>query len=158
MLNSVNKILQDMKKFVNRLTNMKNKDKIFLVILIVVCSLVLHYVFNKTGILTNLLGSVRLLNPMRLMENQSNPKTLLLLKMDGCGHCEELQPHWDDAVAANTTGITMKQLERGTLKGTAACEQYDVKGFPTMIYDGQKTTEPGRTTPEILNFLKSKHT
>ena len=58
--------------------------------------------------------------------------------MTGCGHCEELQPHWNNAVKANKTSIEMADYEQGTEEGKNLCEKHNVNAFPTMLFiDGQ---------------------
>ena len=158
MLKVFNNLVKDIQKFLNKLNKMTNKNKLFLVILIVLSSVVLHYVYNKMGI--DVMGKLRLLNPLRLMEGMNNNKKFILLKMTGCGHCEKLQPHWDNAVKANKTSIEMADYEQGTDEGKKLCEKYDVKGFPTMLFiDGQNEAanyKGERTTDSILAYLSSK--
>ena len=158
MLKVFNNLVKDIQKFLNKLNKMTNKNKLFLVILVVLSSVVLHYVYNKIGI--DVMGKLRLLNPLRLMEGMNNNKKFILLKMTGCGHCEELQPHWNNAVKANKTSIEMADYERGTKEGKKLCDKHNVRAFPTMLFiDGQNkatTYEGGRTKDSILAYLSSK--
>ena len=150
MLKEVKGLIKDMVSFLNKLNNMNMKNKLFLVVFIILCSIVLHVVFIKTGILKSLFGRTF------IMENMQGAKSLLLLKMEGCGHCAELQPTWDDAVNENNTGVPMTELERSTDLGKAACDKYNITGFPTILMiDGDRSEkyDGPRTKDGILNFL-----
>ena len=158
MLKGVNNLVKDIQKFLSKLHKMSNKNKLFLVVLIVVSSIVLHYVYNKIGI--DVIGKLRLLNPMRLMENMDNPeKKCVLFKMNGCPHCDALEPKWKEAKEKNDTNIKMSEVEQSEDGAKEQIDALGIKGFPTIKYfDGDKseTYDGGRTVNDILSFLKSK--
>ena len=58
-------------------------------------------------------------------------KSLLLLHMEGCGHCEKLMPEWDKFTKMNNTSITTKAVEKDDDR--ALVKRYGVEGFPTIL-------------------------
>ena len=158
MLKGVKNLVKDIQKFLSKLNKMSNKNKLFLVALIVVSSVVLHYVYNKIGI--DVMGKLRLLNPMRLMENMDNPeKKCVLFKMNGCPHCETLEPKWEKAKEKNNTNIKMSEVEQSEDGAKEQIDALGIKGFPTIKYfdgDESETYDGERTVNGILSFLRSK--
>ena len=65
-------VVKDVKKFLNKLNKMKLKNKVLLGVLILVSAIVLHYVYNRVTLLQNIVSKLRVLNPLRLMENYSS--------------------------------------------------------------------------------------
>jgi thioredoxin-related protein len=58
-------------------------------------------------------------------------KSLLLVHMEGCGHCEKLMPEWDKFTKMNNTSITTKAVEKDDDR--ALVKRYGVEGFPTIL-------------------------
>jgi len=61
-------------------------------------------------------------------------KSLLLLHMEGCGHCEKLMPEWDKFTQMNNTSIVTKAVEKDDDR--ALVKRYGVEGFPTILLLG----------------------
>jgi len=161
--------VKDMNQFMKKIMSMNNKNKLFLLALIILCSLVLHYIFNKTGILTTMLGKLQLMNPMRLMENFSSDDKFVFFAMDGCGHCEAvidskeflkfssstdiacIRSHQDRYYTYDGNESEPKEEHNPTIK--SMLDGYrkpdTIKGYPTfmllkngqdpIVYDGERT-------------------
>ena len=84
---------------------------------------------------------------------------LVLIHMDGCGHCTKFMPEWEAASAANTTNIGMRAVERSEADGPELTKKFDVNGFPTVLLIGsgeKKDTYKGeRTKDGLLQYLSS---
>lgn len=91
-------------------------------------------------------------------EGLSGSKELILVYMNGCGHCEKMMPEWEKAHKKNQTGIKMRKVEMNQKGGKELCERHNINGFPTIIllengkklkdYDGE------RNEGSIIEFLK----
>jgi len=82
-------------------------------------------------------------------------KELLLLHMEGCPHCVNLLPEWDNFTKMNDTNITTKSVERND--DQALVKRYGAKGFPTILLldengDKLKTYDGPRTAQGLLDF------
>jgi len=90
-------------------------------------------------------------------DNNNNNK-FILVHMNGCGHCKDLMPIWEQASQSNTTPITMKVVEMNEPEGKKLCDEHDIKSFPTMILIKNNTTtmyDGNRTKESLLSFLNS---
>jgi len=84
-------------------------------------------------------------------------KELLLLHMEGCGHCVKLMPEWDKFTKMNDTPITTKAVEKDDDRSLV--KKHDVKGFPTILLidskgDKLKTYNGDRTAKGLLDFCQ----
>ena len=89
--------------------------------------------------------------------NNNNNK-FILVHMNGCGHCKDLMPVWEEAAESNTTPIRMKVVEMTEPEGKKLCDEHDIKSFPTMILIKNNTTtmyDGNRTKEGLLSFLNS---
>ena len=91
---------------------------------------------------------------------KSGEKGLVLLHMNGCGHCKTLMPKWNEAKNENDSNVQMFEYEMNDPKGKELCSKHDVSGFPTIIVVDNKGNKLGdydgeRTKEGILSFLKS---
>jgi thiol-disulfide isomerase/thioredoxin len=90
----------------------------------------------------------------------ANPPTLVLFYMDGCGHCTDFKPVWEQLVP---------ELERGGVKCLGInykdhmemVRQEGIAGFPTIKFYPQGFPGKGidysgaRTREGILDFLQN---
>ena len=80
--------------------------------------------------------------------------------MEGCSHCVNLKPIWDNVVKQNKTGIEMKYIETGAdgAKDLVDEDNKKIERFPTiLLISGSKVIECNeRTETGLLAFLK-KH-
>lgn len=60
-----------------------------------------------------------------------NSKKLLYFYMDGCGHCKNFTPTWDEFSNSNTSNITTHKIERSNAQDKL--ETYNINGFPTIL-------------------------
>jgi thiol-disulfide isomerase/thioredoxin len=84
-------------------------------------------------------------------------KSLLLLHMEGCGHCEKLMPEWDKFNQKNNTSIVTKSVENDDDR--ALVKKYGVEGFPTILLldsNGKKldTYSGPRNAQGLLDYCK----
>lgn len=95
----------------------------------------------------------------RTREGFDGPKELLLLHMNGCGHCEKLMPEWKKFVANNDTNIKTRDVEMN--EDPDLIKKHNVKGFPTILLLGENgkkldTYDGPRTSDGLLNYCKTK--
>jgi len=95
----------------------------------------------------------------RTREGFDGSKELLLLHMNGCGHCEKLMPEWKNFVANNDTNIKPRDVEMN--EDPDLIKKYNVKGFPTILLLGENgkkldTYDGPRTSDGLLNYCKTK--
>jgi len=86
-------------------------------------------------------------------------KAFILLHMNGCGHCKNLMPAWDEAAKKNSTNIEMHKLEKSEDKGKELCQKHNVTSFPTLIViddnnDKINEYEGDRSAESLLEHLK----
>jgi len=86
-------------------------------------------------------------------------KELLLLHMEGCGHCVKLMPEWDKFTKMNDTSIKTKAVEKD--EDSSLMKKYDVGGFPTILLldsEGNKLDTYGgaRTAKGLLDYCQQK--
>jgi thiol-disulfide isomerase/thioredoxin len=105
---------------------------------------------NIIGILTVVGLFVAINYYLNLREGYDGTKELLLLHMNGCGHCKKLMPEWDEFVANNDSGIKTRAVEVN--EDPSLAKKHGVTGFPTILllgengdkvdtYDGERTAE-----------------
>ena len=89
------------------------------------CFLIFVIAFNLVSYVLSLIrnGAIK--------EGFKGRKSLLLLHMEGCGHCEKLMPEWDKFAEMNNTSIKAKSVENNDDR--ALVKRYGVKGFPTIL-------------------------
>jgi thioredoxin-related protein len=82
---------------------------------------------------------------------------LLLMHMNGCGHCVKLMPEWKKFTKLNKTSITTKAVE--TADDPSLAKKYGVEGYPTILLLGpdgkkKKTYNGDRTAQGLLDFCQ----
>jgi thiol-disulfide isomerase/thioredoxin len=65
----------------------------------------------------------------KYLEGNSGKKTMVFFKMDGCGHCKNMQPEWDKF--EKTSSVPTKTMVAG--KNDKEAKKWDVKGYPTIL-------------------------
>ena len=84
------------------------------------------------------------------------PTTLLLLHMNGCGHCKKLMPEWDNFMRNNNnSGLIIKSVEMD--EDPSLAKRYNVEGLPTILLldeNGEKieTYEGERTASALTEY------
>jgi thiol-disulfide isomerase/thioredoxin len=87
-------------------------------------------------------------------------KSLLLLHMEGCGHCKKLMPEWDKFTQMNNTSIVTTAVEKDDDR--ALVKRYGVEGFPTILLldsNGKKldTYDGDRNAQGLLDYCKQNN-
>lgn len=85
-----------------------------------------------------------------------NSKKLVYFYMDGCGHCNNFTPIWDEFCEHNDSNITTHKIERSNAKDKL--EKYNINGFPTVLLlsennDKIKEFNEERTVEGLQNFV-----
>jgi thiol-disulfide isomerase/thioredoxin len=82
--------------------------------------------------------------------NNDNSTKLVYFYMNGCGHCNNFTPIWDEFCSANSSSIKTYKFEQSQVQEQIA--NYSISGFPTILlldennakideYSGQRTVE-----------------
>ena len=115
------------------------------------CFLIFVIAFNLVSYVLSLIrnGAIK--------EGFKGRKSLLLLHMEGCGHCKKLMPEWDKFAETNNTSIITKLVEKDDDR--ALVKRYGVKGFPTILLldsNGKKLDTYGgpRTAKGLLDYCQ----
>ena len=95
-------------------------------------------------------------------EGFESSKEVVICKAEWCGHCKTAAPEFKTLVESSP--ITLKDGSTMTVKMLDAdkdkeeLKQYDVKGFPTILFmnNGTSTEYPGpRTSKDIIEYANS---
>ena len=115
------------------------------------CFLIFVIAFNLVGYVLSLIrnGAIK--------EGFKGRKSLLLLHMEGCGHCKKLMPEWDKFAEMNNTSIVTKSVEKDDDR--ALVKRYGVEGFPTILLldsNGKKLDTYGgpRNAKGLLDYCQ----
>jgi len=76
-----------------------------------------------------------------------------------CGHCQKLAPTWDDLAQTYGHGTSVSIAKVDCTQHRAVCEQFDVKGYPTLLWieDGKKIEKyTGQRSHEELKAYVEK--
>ena len=97
--------------------------------------------------------------PSPSIEGFEGAKEMLLLHMNGCGHCERLMPEWKKFINNNNTNIKTRAVEMS--EDPALMDKYKVNGFPTILLLGENgkkldTYDGDRTADGLLSYC-NKH-
>lgn len=85
-----------------------------------------------------------------------NSKKLVYFYMDGCGHCNNFTPIWDEFCNSNTSSITTHKIERSNAPDKL--EKYNINGYPTVLLlsennDKIKEFNEERTVKGLQSFV-----
>ena len=88
-------------------------------------------------------------------EGYEGSKELLLVHMNGCGHCDKLMPKWKQFVAQNKSGIKTRAVEMS--KDKSLVKKYKIQGYPTILLLGKNgkkldTYDGPRTVDGLLDY------
>lgn len=82
--------------------------------------------------------------------NNDNSTKLVYFYMNGCGHCKNFTPIWEDFCSANSSSIKTYKFEQSQVQEQIT--SYSISGFPTILlldennakideYNGERTVE-----------------
>ena len=113
----------------------------------IVIMLVIRYLLHLV-IYSNYLSSY--------LENFGNPKELVYFHMNGCGHCKNFTPIWDQFSSSYSGNLKLRKVEREN--ASSELEKYEVKGFPTILLldgsGGKKEFQGDRTIQGLESFIQ----
>ena len=151
MLKKITKSFNKLLPKGNKITPTTFVMLILMVLAIIITFRLIKLVYNEISRFLT-----RLFLPRR--ESFEGQKELLLIHMDGCGHCVRLMPHWKAASNENTTSIKMRALERKDTSASDIIKTNKVTGFPTILLmsGGKKidTYTGPRTKDGLLSYCK----
>lgn len=117
----------------------------FVVAAIIIVSI--RYVL-KTLIYTN--------NLYRYLEGLENPTNAIYFHMNGCGHCKNFTPVWEEFSNNYKGPVQLKKMER-LEAGDDLLKKYKVEGFPTVVKIDEKgnyeTFNGERTIDGLKKFI-----
>ena len=117
----------------------------FVVAAIIIVSI--RYVL-KTLIYTN--------NLYRYLEGLENPTNAIYFFMNGCGHCKNFTPVWEEFSNNYKGPVQLKKMER-LEAGDDLLKKYKVEGFPTVVKIDEKgnyeTFNGERTIDGLKKFI-----
>lgn len=142
-------------KMINKTINKIKKMDIQLTLIFILVLLLLYYVYQSFHLNEAFETSCKDL-PNKL---KSNDKQLVLFFADWCGHCKKIKPDWEE-VSKQVGHDKMLQVNvgNGTEEEKTIMNEYDVKGFPTIIiFENGKPKGPfeSRDKDSLLNFFSS---
>jgi len=83
----------------------------------------------------------------------------LNIKFEGCGHCKNAKPHYTKAAEQFKDDLKVSFVAVDCTKEKLACEQYGVKGFPTIKYfnfgKNPQDYEGGREEKDFVKFMSN---
>ena len=129
IMKMMKKLLGEVKKFLLKLNNMKMKEKLFLVVLFVLCYFALNIVVKQCQLMERFapIGDSTVNTPTGA-DPSANTHKLVMYSMSTCGHCNAAKPAFKKLMEKK---IPNAQCE---LKEDARedKEWSSVKGFPTF--------------------------
>lgn len=125
---------------------------IFLALLFML-SIIAFFFFNKSVENLGNFGSFG--NDVSKLQNDKSEKKIVYFYMEGCGHCEDFTPIWDNF--KKTSPIPAYKIE--ATADDAMLKKYNISGFPTIVLlDGKndliKTLNGERTLESLNSFVK----
>jgi|UniRef100_A0A6C0CD13 thiol-disulfide isomerase/thioredoxin len=127
-------------KFVKKPINL-----IYLAIVLVLLYVIVYYVLPSNNLFKENFENTN----VDSMNNDNSTK-LVYFYMNGCGHCNNFTPIWDEFCSANSSSIKTYKFEQSQVQEQIA--SYSISGFPTILlldennakideYSGQRTVE-----------------
>jgi len=78
-------------------------------------------------------GKCYVLNDKSFKSHVSKGDHIVMMFAPWCGHCQRLKPTWDKiAKRPGIEGVKVAKVD--CTASEAICKQYDVKGYPTILY------------------------
>ena len=91
------------------------------------------------------------------LEGFGQPKELVYFYMNGCGHCKNFSPTWDQFASGYSGNLKVRKVERSD--AGSELDTYQVKGFPTVLLldgnGGKKEFQGDRTIQGLESFIQS---
>jgi len=127
-------------KFVKKPINL-----IYLALVLVLLYVIVYYVLPSNNLFKENFENANIDSMM-----SDNSTKLVYFYMNGCGHCKNFTPIWDEFCSANSSSIKTYKFEQSQVQEQIT--SYSISGFPTILlldennskideYSGQRTVE-----------------
>ena len=140
-------ILKDIRKQLS----FKNPTKtiMYLVIVLLFIYLIIYYILPSNMSFKENFDMFSSASSPDAMTSDESTK-LVYFYMNGCGHCNNFTPIWDEFCSANSTTIKTYKFEQSQVQ--EQIRSYNISGFPSVLlldennakideYNGQRTVE-----------------
>ena len=132
-------------KVIRKKFNKMSSIKQFMVAAVIIVSI--RYLL-KTLIYTN--------NLFSYLEGLENPTNAIYFHMNGCGHCKNFSPIWEEFTSNYKGPVKLQKMERAEA-GDDLLKKYGIEGFPTVVKvdeNGKYETFNGeRTISGLKKFI-----
>ena len=129
---------------------LKKQNPVIRVFIVLLGLYILHYLYKQ---LRWIVGNNKYLEGLEV----NTDKTFVFFKMNGCGHCQKMEPEWKKFIDSKPS-ISTQTLEASSDKEKA--KKYNVTGFPSLLMiSGDKVidTYNGERNSEGFKKFVSKH-
>lgn len=127
-------------KFVKKPINL-----IYLALGLILLYVIVYYVLPSNGLFKENFENAN----VDSMNNDNSTK-LVYFYMNGCGHCKNFTPIWDQFCSANSSSIKTYKFEQAQVREQIT--EYNISGFPTILlldennakideYSGERSVE-----------------
>lgn len=127
-------------KFVKKPINL-----IYLAVALVLLYVIVYYVLPSIGLFKENFENANVDSML-----SDNSKKLVYFYMNGCGHCKNFTPTWDQFCSANSSSIKTYKFEQAQVREKIT--EYNISGFPTILlldennakideYNGERSVE-----------------
>lgn len=127
-------------KFVKKPINL-----IYLALVLILLYVIVYYVLPSNNLFKENFENANVDSML-----SDNSTKLVYFYMNGCGHCKNFTPIWDEFCSANSSSIKTYKFEQSQVQEQIS--SYSISGFPTILlldennakideYNGQRTVE-----------------
>ena len=135
-------------KFVKKPINL-----IYLAIVLVLLYVIVYYVLPS-----NMSFKENFENANIDSMNKDNSTKLVYFYMNGCGHCKNFTPIWDEFCSANSTTIKTYKFEQS--QAQEQIRSYNISGFPSILLLNENNSKideynGARTVEALKNYVNN---
>jgi thioredoxin-like negative regulator of GroEL len=89
----------------------------------------------------------------------SAQKKVIFFSMNGCGHCQNFKPTWQQLMNKYSQDNSVELIEVSVDQNPEIVSKYKIRGFPTILMeiDGKpkQTYQGNRSAEDVTNFIES---
>ena len=129
IMKMMKKLLGEVKKFLLKLNNMKMKEKLFLVVLFVLCYFTINMVVKQCRLMERFapIGDSKVNTPTGA-DPSANTHKLVMYSMSTCGHCKQSKPEFKKLMGKKLPNCDCEVKEDAQNDP----EWKKIQGFPTF--------------------------